>query len=117
MSWRRELFLINVSEPEVMGPFSIMQVLPVKSKGVEESWECAVRNWVLHASGFGTALSGGCCGFGGLYGHKYIWGIGMSSAQHPAERGVGEGIWGPGEHLGEDQCQKAEKPPYNAPLQ
>lgn len=63
VSQRKELFLTDVSEPAVMGPFSIRRVLPLKLKGVEGSRQRGVRNWVLHASGFGAALS---CGGVGL---------------------------------------------------
>lgn len=83
-------------ETAVVGLFSIRKVLPIKLESVEESRQHGVRNWVLHASGFGAALKGGCVCLEACIDQKYIWSGDVSRqslAGRGKDEGVGEGPW------------------------
>lgn len=79
-------------------------------EGVDESQQCGVRNWVLHASGFGATLKVGCVV---LEAWKYICRVKVFSAQLPAERQEGEDMQErtSGENLGEEWWQSTEWSP------
>lgn len=98
---RRELFLTNVSEPGLIGPFSIRQVLPLKLEGVE-----GCKKLGITCLWFWSCSKGEC---GSLYDQQYLCRVRMSPAWCPAEKGESEGIWGRTLALGSTSSRSSGK--------